>query len=214
MSSKTLVPVIAGCAVGKWGTRFQNHVTLWSEEGRPLEGSMGINFDAMEDLSLLFSRLDGRRETMLQHLLATVVTHPREAGLKGDPKPLTEAQGNMLLDYYFWAQGDEPYFILRKGKQCLGLYRKTSKYFFKNKALTLPHRIEFQFVRELTTDEVPPMKGQVIRTLLWQEVNLPKPVVKQSLEDTMARLSRTRQAIFTLVGDLDAALARFHSSLV
>ena len=216
MSFKTLIPSIAGCGVEKWSTLFENHVTKWSDAGRPLTGSLGIHYDAREDLSALFQRLNGNTQAMKKHLLDTVIVHPNGHNWRHGPKPLSPLQADVLLDFYIWAQGDQPYFILRKGTQSLGLYRKTSNYFFKNEPDTLPHRISFEFVRPLLADEVRKNLGQIPRTLLWEELELPTPKAapEQSLEEMVDRLTRTRAAILTLVGDLDAALERFRSSAI
>jgi hypothetical protein len=179
---------------------------------------MGISFDVEEDLAQLYATRGGR-EGVKSHLLDSVVTHPESIGLGKGPKSISPLQADMVLDFYEWAQGDQPYCILRKGLKCLGLYKKTSKYVFKNSSnSTLPHRVSYQFVRLLQEDEARPWKkGQVTHTLFWQELQLPtepKPSAEQSINEVMERLSRTREAIAALVTDLDAALTRFHRSLV
>lgn len=153
---------------------------------------------------------------MKKHLLDTVIVHPNGHNWRHGPKPLSPLQADVLLDFYIWAQGDQPYFILRKGTQSLGLYRKTSGYSYKEEPNTLPHRISFEFVRPLLADEVRKNLGQIPRTLLWEEVEVPvsKPPVEQSLEEMVDRLTRTRAAILTLVGDLDAALERFRTAVI
>lgn len=219
MSSKTLIPIIAIAPSNWWKSHVKPHVTLWSEDRKlPLEGSMGISFDVEEDLTQLFAT-HGRREAVKSHLLDSVVTHPESIGL-GSAKQITHLQADMVLDFYEWAQSNQPYCILRKGLKCLGLYKKTSSYFFKqSSSATFPHRVSYKFIRPLREGEVTILAqyGNVPHTLLWQELEVPtepKASAEQSIDDVINRLSRTREAISTLVGDLDAALARFQRSLV
>jgi hypothetical protein len=216
MSSKTLIPSLAIAPSNWWKSHVKPHVTLWSDDKTlPLEGSMGISFDVGEDLALLYATRGGR-DAVKKHLMETVITHPESLGL-GKAKPLSPFQADQVLDFYEWAQGEQPYFILRKGLKSLGLYKKTSQYSFNQPSkTTLPHRVSYKFIRPLQQGE-PLDKGKVPPTLFWQELQLPtEPVasVEQSISEVMERLTRTREAVNTLVNDLDTALARFHRSLV
>jgi len=215
MSSSTLIPSIAGAPVARWAAWFESHVAQWSEQGLPLKGSLGIDFSVKQDLTEVCSAKDGDRAAMHAYLKASVGLVTPCPGFAGPAKPITDNQVGQVLDFYFWAQSEQPYFYLRRGTKTLGLYRKTSGYVYSAPE-TLKHRVSYEFVRPLTPEESGRKLGQVPQTVLWMEAEVPvaaKPSAEQALDETMARLQRTRAAIGLLVGDLETALARFSSSV-
>jgi hypothetical protein len=219
MSFKTSIPSIAGAPVARWASWFAAHVELWSEYGQPLKGSLGIDFSVHMDLAELCAEHRGDRASMHASVKSKTQVVRVCPGFSGPAKPITEEQVNMVLDFFFWAQSDQPYFFLRRGTQTLGLYRKTSAYFYKVAPDTLQHRVSYEFVRAVTEEERTNKHtiGQVPPTLIWRTAELPapKPLLspEQSLDETLLRLARTRAAIGTLVSELDAALTRFTSSV-
>ena len=220
-SSLTTIPSIAGGASSLWDKHFTPYVTRWAGKARksqPLEGSAGICYSVTEDLREVWARYGGDEEAISAHLCASFVG-PNPIFAESKAKFLSPAQARVLIDFYTWVSGDQPYFFLRKGRQTLGLYRKTSGYLYEPTLLPedaqgkMTHRFTYEFIRPVLPEETARLMETIPTTVVWAHAVLPAPK-EPSLEELMGRLSTIRGAVSTLTAEIDAALGRFTTAIV
>jgi hypothetical protein len=140
-----LIPMIAGAPKERWEKEFSQQVVYSSEnKNLPTEGSFGVHFHVHEDLEKLYTRLNGNRKAIEEHLLATV---------RRNGEPISKDALKQVLSFLAFARGDHPLFFLRKGNTVLGLYQKTRSYYYDTD-FTLCHRIGFKLVRLPNKEEL------------------------------------------------------------
>ena len=209
------IPSIAGAHSERWSDDFDPYITSRSNDGKPQTGRFGLNYDVTENLQILANRYHNNEAAMIEHLVVT--TRLRNGGL------LKPEGAKKLLDFYFWAVGNQPYFYLRKGRTTLGLYKKTSNYIFdlteKERPFTwnpYRHRISYEFVSE-APPQVSQGLGAVPKTLVWKEAVVPAtvaaPTSEERIEELEARLGRIHAAIVTFTADITEAMDRLSAAL-
>ncbi len=209
MSSRILIPSIAGGPVTTWKRDFCSGVTKWSGEpdkSLPLEGSIGLSYSVKEDLAAIYKGCRERHscwnavgDDFLAALKGTL--KQPTPGFKQEAKPITTLQGDILFDFVDWALGEQPFFLLRKGREVLGLYRKSSSYFY-DPSSPLPHRVGFQLVSEVGAEQRALYKAEMSRvpySLVWLTCDVPR-------EPTEADVLETLRAVRAKVADLTAEL--------
>ena len=157
--------ILAGAPSARWSDWFETHVTKSSPDGLPLEGSLGVHWGVKEDLGKLYETFKGNIDKLEKHLQATVILDECPGFPDTGGGFISENQTQQLTSFFLWALKDEqPLFILRRGFQIVGLYRKTSSYYFDfgnpkkyddrtHQRDRLPHRITYRFERPLTVSE-------------------------------------------------------------
>jgi hypothetical protein len=89
--------------------------------------------------------------------------------------PIKTAVLTLLRAFFNFAQQTEqPYFFIKKGTRPLWLVRKTGTYWYEDREGWNPHRISFEFVRDVTEEEGRAHTGIGIKTLFQMELNEPK----------------------------------------
>jgi hypothetical protein len=152
---------IAGHGVPHW-THFKKHVD-YDSNGQIVRGSFGIGYDLRKNLDDLFQQAGGDYDKMIQEIKNTpkIFKHEWKTGsilTDGKEKERYTSQriSERLVKFYRFANGDQPYFFLRKGHEILGLCKKTSGYIYDLKPEDTHyhvHRISFDYVRPPTQQE-------------------------------------------------------------
>ncbi len=216
MTTTIEIPSIAGApsTPKHWKQTFCPHITKWSEDGIPLEGSVGICYDIEENLETLFNKFNQDEEKLFGYLSKVIIRVAPH--LSGSPKPMTRRQFNSLFIFLKFALGEQPYFLLRRGLKILGLFRKTSNYYYETPApSTLQHRIKFVFVRELTISEEVRYypDSQVPLTVITTPFVFPGSIIAKSsdkdvdVDTTLKRLTILRSHISSITTDLDSLIS-------
>ena len=201
------IPSIAGARGNSWDQRFTPHIASYTEDGKPKAGSFGVNFEVTENLQGLASRHQNSKDAMIEHL---ITTYQRQ----GDS--LTRLAAKNLLDFFFWSNGDQPYFYLRKGMTTLGLYKKTSKYVYTPSVPPCRHRVSYEFV-SAAPPEASQGLGSIPPALVWKDAvvpaTVPPPTSEERIEELEARLGRIHAAIVTFTADITEAMDRLSAAL-
>lgn len=209
MSSRITMPAIAGGPVTTWKKGFCSGVTEWSGEpveSLPLKGSLGISYSVKGDLATLFKLCNGNYCSFKAALQGTL--KKPTPGFKGEAKPITAIQTQVIFEFVQWALGDQPFFLLRKGTEVLGLYRKTSSYYYDASAGT-PHRISFELVSACSEEERAHYKTQMTRvpaSLVWLGHSVP-PTPAEEKEAALEHLRAVRARVAELSFELDSLIS-------
>ena len=200
------IPSIAGARGNSWDQRFIPHIASYTEDGKPKAGSFGVNFEVTENLQGLASRHQNSKDAMIEHL---ITTYQRQ----GDS--LSRMGAKTLLDFFFWANGNQPYFYLRRGVITLGLYKKTSTYTY-DASQEYKHRVSYEFV-SAAPPEASQGLGSIPATLVWKDAVVPAtvatPTSEERIEELEARLGRIHAAIVTFTADITEAMDRLSAAL-
>ena len=157
---------IAGYPSGEF-KYFWDDVTRDANTGLPIKGSLGTGFHVHENLMTRFEQCgktwEGLNTYLSKNIWVESVVKGQETVVK-NRKPPKNKQGHYISsvkvreidDFLSFAGGIQPYFYLRKGKELIGLCKKTSNYIYDYdpaRPRHLPHRINFDFVRPPTDQE-------------------------------------------------------------
>ena len=155
------VPAISGAEKDVFDTAFWKGITR-RDGDRPLEGSIGVYWHLYKDLRDV---IDFEKE----YVNPLSPRKPREGA------PIKTAVLTLLRAFFNFAQQTEqPYFFIKKGTRPLWLVRKTGTYWYEDREGWNPHRISFEFVRDVTEEEGRAHTGIGIKTLFQMELNEPK----------------------------------------
>jgi len=155
------VPAISGAEKDVFDTAFWKGITR-RDGDRPLEGSIGVYWHLYKDLRDV---IDFEKE----YVNPLSPRKPREGA------PIKTAVLTLLRAFFNFAQQTEqPYFFIKKGTRPLWLVRKTGPYWYEDREGWNPHRISFEFVRDVTEEEGRAHTGIGIKTLFQMELNEPK----------------------------------------
>jgi len=155
------VPAISGAEKDVFDTTFWRGITR-RDGDRPLEGSIGVYWHLYKDLRDV---LDFGKEHVNP-------LDPRKPHLGA---PIKTAVLTLLRAFFDFAQQTEqPYFFIKKGTRPLWLVRKTGTYWYEDREGWNPHRISFEFVRDVTEEEGRAHTGIGIKTLFQMEMAEPK----------------------------------------
>jgi hypothetical protein len=225
---------IAGHGVPYW-THFKKHVE-YDSYGQIVRGSFGIGYDLRKNLDELFQQAGGDYDKKIQEIKKTpkIFKHEWKTGTfstDGQEKDRYNSLrvADRIVRFYRFANGDQPYFFLRRGHEILGLCKKTSGYTFDLKPedpFFHIHRISFEYVRPPSTQEqqdfdsgpgknAVPMAVEDATLMLTsptpptqlETLNARKTEIAASLEDLMGRiriLLNERDSIDLKIKDLSA----------
>jgi hypothetical protein len=155
------VPAISGAEKDVFDTAFWKGITR-RDGDRPLEGSIGVYWHLYKDLRDV---IDFEKEYVNP-------LSPRKPLLGA---PIKTAVLTLLRAFFNFAQQTaQPYFFIKKGTRPLWLVRKTGTYWYEDREGWNPHRISFEFVRDVTEEEGRAHTGIGIKTLFQMELNEPK----------------------------------------
>ena len=155
------VPAISGAEKDVFDTAFWKGITR-RDGDRPLEGSIGVYWHLYKDLRDV---IDFEKE----YVNPLSPRKPREGA------PIKTAVLTLLRAFFNFAQQTtQPYFFIKKGTRPLWLVRKTGTYWYEDREGWNPHRISFEFVRDVTEEEGRAHTGIGIKTLFQMELNEPK----------------------------------------
>ena len=155
------VPAISGAEKDVFDTAFWKGITR-RDGDRPLEGSIGVYWHLYKDLRDV---IDFEKE----YVNPLSPRKPREGA------PIKTAVLTLLRAFFNFAQQTaQPYFFIKKGTRPLWLVRKIGTYWYEDREGWNPHRISFEFVRDVTEEEGRAHTGIGIKTLFQMELNEPK----------------------------------------
>ena len=155
------VPAISGAEKDVFDTAFWKGITR-RDGDRPLEGSIGVYWHLYKDLRDV---IDFEKE----YVNPLSPRKPREGA------PIKTAVLTLLRAFFNFAQQTaQPYFFIKKGTRPLWLVRKTGTYWYEDREGWNPHRISFEFVRDVTEEEGRAHTGIGIKTLFQMELAEPK----------------------------------------
>jgi len=153
------IPAISGAEKDTFETVFWRGVTR-RDGDTPLEGSIGVYWHLYKDLRFI--------EAFEKEFVNPL--NPREP-LQG--APLKAAVLTLLRAFFDFAQqSEQPYFFIKKGTRPLWLMRKIGAYWYEDREGWNPHRISFEFVRNVTEEEGQAHAGIGIKTLFLMEPKL------------------------------------------
>ncbi len=205
------IPSIAGAPVTSWKKDFCPGIIKWSgepEKSLPLEGSFGLHYSVKGDLSTLYTLCGGRKSSWNAALEGTL--KQPTPGFTEKVKPLTPFQSELLFDFVHWALSEQPYFLLRKGRETLGLYRKTSSYIYDPKA-TMLHRVSFELVSEMSLEQQALYKSQMSRvpsSFFWTTCDIPRATEDAEALEAIRSL---RLKVTGLTAELDTLLLKLNA---
>jgi hypothetical protein len=195
------IPSIAGAPASSWDDLFMCSVLTSSPDGTPLTGSFGLNFNVRENLQQLSDRLEGNKDAIIEHIVRTY---------KRKGTAITKKSAKSLVDFFNWANGDQPYFYLRRGKKTIGLYRKTSTYTF-SEDMEHRHRINYEFVEKAPITASNKL-GVQPATFIMVEGTIPSdvsaPTVEQRIENLESDMAEIRKAILVFMTDMSNVMQR------
>jgi hypothetical protein len=202
------IPSIAGYESGSpFDKCFWKHVEKDAVTGLPIRGSLGIDYGVHVNLDELASG-PGLSQGSFQKFFKKDTTNHKAS------KKVSAIQAKVIIDFYNFVKGDQPYFFLRKGKTCIGLCRKTGGYLYWPHSETIKnpdflHRFSFEFVRAATAAEQAEITalGAVPATLVWVSMTkeaMPVPEIDTRAE--LRRLSEDMKGITALLTSIQTRL--------
>ena len=153
------IPAISGAEKDTFETVFWRGVTR-RDGDTPLEGSIGVYWHLYKDLRFI--------EAFEKERVNPV--NPRRPD---EGAPLKAAVLTLLRAFFDFAQqSEQPYFFIKKGTRPMWLVRKIGAYWYEDREGWNPHRISFEFVRNVTEEEGQAHTGIGIKTLFLMEPKL------------------------------------------
>lgn len=153
------IPAISGAEKDTFETVFWRGVTR-RDGDTPLEGSIGVYWHLYKDLRFI--------EAFEKERVNPVNPRRPEEGA-----PLKAAVLTLLRAFFDFAQqSEQPYFFIKKGTRPMWLVRKIGAYWYEDREGWNPHRISFEFVRNVTEEEGQAHTGIGIKTLFLMEPKL------------------------------------------
>lgn len=149
--STTMIPSLSGySSKDKEFEKFFASTCERDENGTILRGEVGVGYGLRADLSVLWARASGDQRRMM----ALIQSYNRHDHWKTHKK-VNHSCGALLIEFYkFVISTENDLFFLRKGRQVLGLYRRTSRYIFREwDQGNHFHRFAFERVRDCTEAE-------------------------------------------------------------
>jgi len=195
------VPAISGAEKDAFDTVFWKGIAR-RDGDRPIEGSIGVYWHLYKDLRYV--------EEFEKEFVNPL--NPRSP-LEG--APLKTAVVTLLRSFFEFAQQTEqPYFFIKKGTRPLWLVRKIGTYWYDDRGDGWnPHRISFEFVRDVTEEEGKSHTGIGIKTLFLMEPKLaleyveempPKKVVATAAKPTKTTITTVTSTTKTAATTNDA----------
>lgn len=151
MSTTMMIPSLSGySSKDKEFEKFFASTCERDENGTILRGEVGVGYGLRADLSVLWARAGGDQSRMM----ALIQSYNRHDHWKTHKKVNHSCSALLIKFYKFVISTENDLFYLRKGRQVLGLYRRTSRYIFRelDKGNHF-HRFAFERVRNCTKAE-------------------------------------------------------------
>jgi hypothetical protein len=147
-------PSISGAdnkTVALW-SEFTNHITSGTAEN-PRKGSLGIHFDLNENLANIYAECEYDTDRVDNKL--------REKGRDKN-------QIKQLMDFMTIAESNNPetLFFIKQGTSRKWLVKRVGHYRY-DPTKRYPHRISYEYVRDVTPEEGLPAPGVGIKTVAF-----------------------------------------------
>ena len=184
---------------------FWQDVTRDTATGLPVSGSVGIGFRIFENLMTRFELTGKTWEGFNSYLAKNIWIDEWVYGLKPKNKKgryISPVAIREIDEFLSFATGNQPFFYLRKGKELMGLCRKTSTYIYDYDPARpghLPHRINFDFIRPPTEQEredfmVGPGKSGVTKAIEHQPLRHQEDTVSKDSKAAAAAAAAAEEA--------------------